>query len=331
MNPSAPFVEAVRGMLVEARHPFAYAIVDADRTVHRTAGRPRPTPWRSAAKPFQVEVALECLDSGLREALLADASGLALAAASHSAEPTHVAGIDALLHRLGLGVEALRCGTHRPMNEGAADTVLRAGGVFDARHNNCSGKHALMAAAAAALGAAADYRPADHPLQRRIAARIAELCGGPVDTARDGCGVPTFGVDVVGMARAYAALARPATRIRGAVADAMRAHPFLTSGTGRFDLLLAQRAQEPLIGKVGALGVFCIALPDRGLGIAVKMESGATDALPTAVEAVLDDCAPGLLATLPPDWPPTTTRNVVGDVVGGYRAVLLDNAAASAR
>jgi L-asparaginase II len=70
--------------------------------------------------------------------------------------------------------------------------------------------------------------------------------------------------------------------------------------------------------KIGALGVFCMALPDRGLGLAVKVHSGSTEALAAAVETTLQIFAPGAFAA-PEGWGLLQVRNVVGDVVGGWR------------
>jgi L-asparaginase II len=60
------------------------------------------------------------------------------------------------------------------------------------------------------------------------------------------------------------------------VADAVRAHPFLVSGTGREDLLL-MRAVPGLLCKAGAEGVHAGALPD-GRAFAVKIDDGASRA-----------------------------------------------------
>lgn len=333
-TPSQPHVVATRGAFVEATHPFSATFArfrpDCGRAefangaeVVDSVGAAFSSPWRSAAKPMQLEASLRCLPPALASEIAADASLLAIAAASHSAEPGHVEAVERLFAVLGVGPDDLFCGCHRPMNEAAADALLRAGRHFDVRHNNCSGKHAMMAAAARALGADADYRPADHPLQVQIAALIERLTNTPAISAGDGCGVPTFCVDTAAMARAYAALAgamRDAPgELRGTIGWAMARQPWLTSGSERFDLLLAERATRPIVGKIGAMGVFCVAVPDLGVGVGVKIHSGSTLALPAAVEAVLERWIPGLLAPRPADWAPTTTLDVAGRIVGGHQ------------
>jgi L-asparaginase II len=62
----------------------------------------------------------------------------------------------------------------------------------------------------------------------------------------------------------------PRRRLRQAVARA----PFMVAGSGRFDTRLMQRFGERVFCKVGAEGVYCAALPEPGLGVAIKMDDG---------------------------------------------------------
>jgi L-asparaginase II len=315
-------VEQTRGSIVEAVHPFSAVAVDgASGAVVGRLGPEIVTTWRSASKPFQLENSL---------AALGDASAfsdeqLAVGAASHSAEPVHVALVEGLLRRFGLDATALRCGAHPPVHEGSAEAILRAGGHFGGVHNNCSGKHSFMLGACVAQGWSLEYRPLDHPLQAGNHARLEALCGDLACVATDGCGVPTFGFELAGLARAWgtlaAAMAAPARRpVLARIGWAMAGHPELTSGTGRLDLQVVRAAREPMAVKIGALGVFCMALPERGLGLglAVKVHSGSTEALAAAVTTTLETFATGAFAA-PEGWGLLQVRNVVGDVVGGWR------------
>ena len=47
-------------------------------------------------------------------------------------------------------------------------------------------------------------------------------------------------------------------------------------GSARFDTRVMQRLGERVFCKVGAEGVYCAALPDQGLGVAIKMDDGNT-------------------------------------------------------
>ncbi|MBC8057953.1 MAG: asparaginase, partial [Rhizobiales bacterium] len=48
----------------------------------------------------------------------------------------------------------------------------------------------------------------------------------------------------------------------------------LVAGDGRFDTRVMQRLGARVFCKVGAEGVFCAALPERGLGVAIKIDDG---------------------------------------------------------
>jgi len=50
--------------------------------------------------------------------------------------------------------------------------------------------------------------------------------------------------------------------------------PQMVAGTGRFDSRVMERFGERIFCKVGAEGMYCAALPERGLGIAIKMDDG---------------------------------------------------------
>jgi L-asparaginase II len=313
-------VEQTRGPVVEAVHPFsAVAVEGATGTIVGRLGASVVTTWRSASKPFQLETSL----AAFGDAGAFTEPELAIGAASHSGEPVHVALVEGLLRRFGLDATALRCGAHPPVHEGSAEAILRAGGHFGGVHNNCSGKHAFMLGACVAQGWPLEYRPLEHPLQARNRARLEALCGETASVATDGCGVPTFGFELAGLARAWgalaAAMAEPERRpVLSRIGWAMARHPELTSGTGRLDLQVVRAACEPMAVKIGALGVFCIALPGRGLGLAVKVHSGSTEALAAAVTTTLETFAPSAFAA-PEAWGLLQVRNVVGDVVGGWR------------
>ena len=110
------------------------------------------------------------------------------------------------------------------------------------------------------------------------AATGADLAQAPVGT--DGCSIPTFAFPLRQLAHGFARIgtgvgladdhARAARRLRQAVA----ASPFHVAGTGRLDTRLMQRLGERLFCKVGAEGVYGAALPEAGLGVAIKMDDG---------------------------------------------------------
>jgi L-asparaginase II len=311
-----PHVLQHRGAFLESRHPFSVVALRAG-AAPELAGAPGSTTFRSASKPFQLATSLEVL--GEPEV---DASWLAVGAASHNAEPRHLAVVEAILARFGVEASGLRCGAHAPVHVPSAEDVIRSGRAYTALHNNCSGKHAFMLAAAHHAGWAPDYRPLSHPLQQRVLRNLTAWAGEVTGTATDGCGVPTFFLPLEAVARSWLAVAEAMHRQEGALGRigwAMARHPELTSGLGRLDLDVVRHAREPLAVKVGAMGLFCMALPERRLSLAVKVEAGTNEALPAAVAWALEVFAPGAF-TPPADWALCQVRNVVGDVVGRWSA-----------
>ena len=292
-NPA--LVEVTRGPLAESRHRGAAAVVDsAGRLVAAWGDVACPVYPRSAIKPLQ---ALALIESGAADAFDLAPAELALACASHTGEPGHADGVLAWLKRMGLGEADLECGAHPPMGEEARFALQATGVEPGARHNNCSGKHAGMLAVAKRLGVpTAGYIRADHPAQRLVRQTVGEmadcaLADAPAGT--DGCGIPTLAMPIEAMARAFARLADPSAlsparaeavrRIRAAIA----AHPDMVAGRGRFCTAVMAAGGESVLVKTGAEGVFCAALPEAGLGLALKIDDGATRASECAIAALL--------------------------------------------
>jgi L-asparaginase II len=262
--------EVVRSGVVESRHRGAITALAADGTVVLAAGEADvPMFPRSSNKPFQATAMLRC---GLK----LDGELLALAAASHSGEDFHVAGVRAILASAGLTEDALQCPPAYPLDEEAHRAMVVAGAGPDRVHMNCSGKHAAMLATCVAAGWPTEsYRDPEHPLQQAIRDRLGALAGEPVAAVGvDGCGAPLMAISVTGLARAFRALvlAEPGTAER-AVADAMRAYPAWTSGTKRPERAL-MAAVPGLLLKSGAEGVEGFALAD-GSAAAFKTDDGA--------------------------------------------------------
>ena len=92
-------VEALRGRLVESRHCGAVAVVDADgRRVLAVGEIERPVYPRSAIKALQ---ALPLIESGAADHFALADEELALACASHSGEPGHIATATEMLQAPG--------------------------------------------------------------------------------------------------------------------------------------------------------------------------------------------------------------------------------------
>jgi L-asparaginase II len=274
--------EVVRSGFPESRHRGSLVVLGGDgRPVRELGEVAAPVFPRSSNKPLQAAAMARC-------GLGLDGKLLALAAASHSGEPFHVAGVREILSRAGLAEDALRCPPALPLDEQAQARLLRDGGQPERIYMNCSGKHAAMLTTCAAAGwPTGSYTDPGHPLQREIRRTIERLAGENVARVGvDGCGAPLFAISLTGLARAYRALAlaAPDTPERK-VADSMRAYPEWTSGTSRPERALME-AVPGLLVKSGAEGVQAFALPD-GRAAALKLEDGASRAVPALTVAVL--------------------------------------------
>lgn len=287
-------VEVLRGSLPESRHRGAVAVADARGSCVLAVGDvATPVFPRSAVKALQ---ALPLVETGGADRYGFGNDGLALACASHSGEPVHVAGVERVLAKAGLDASALHCGAHWPLAPAAAFALARSG-VPSALHNNCSGKHAGFLCLACAMGVDhADYWRPEHPVQREVHAVLEDLTGVALTEDRraiDGCSVPTWAVPLKNLAEAFAKFgtgyglaptrARAAARLREACAQ----RPWYVAGTGRFCTEVMQLFGARVFVKTGAEGVHCAALPLEGLGIAVKCDDGAGRAAEAVMAAVI--------------------------------------------
>ena len=288
-------VEVVRGALVESRHRGALAVVDADGTTVLALGDVAwPVYPRSAVKPLQ---ALALVESGAADRYGFGDEELALACASHGGEPAHVAVAERMLARAGLNAGALECGTHWPLHQASTQALARSGGAPSALHNNCSGKHAGFLCVACAAGTDHHgYVGVGHPVQREVKAAIETLAGVGLSEDRcaiDGCSIPTWAVPLTALAHAFARFgsgrglaperAKAAARLRTACA----AQPYYVAGTGRFCTEIMRRLGARVLVKTGAEGVFCGALPEQGIGIALKCDDGGTRAAEVTMAAAI--------------------------------------------
>jgi L-asparaginase II len=257
-----------RGGVIESRHRVhAAAVRDGD--VVEAAGDPGlVTFFRSSAKPLQALPLARVRDD-------LDASDLAIACASHQAEPAQIEAVRGLLAKAPASEEDLECG----FDEGRPPERI---------YHNCSGKHAGFLALCRAQGwETSGYRLPDHPVQQGVARELSAAAGmraEEIPTGTDGCGVVTFALPLEAMARAFARL----TGLEGGdlVTEAMRAPLELVGGEGAVDTDL-MLALPGWTAKRGGEALFCAVSPD-GVGIAAKVEDGNPRALRPALARFLD-------------------------------------------
>ena len=243
-----------------------------------------------------------------------------------------------MLGRAGLDADALECGTHWPYREAIQRQMATAGIEPSALHNNCSGKHAGFLCLACRLASGADLRRyargyvgAEHPVMRSVTAAMQAATGFDLATAArgtDGCSIPTYAIPLRHLAHAFARVgtgvglepghAEAARRLRRAVAR----HPFMVGGTDRFDTRVRSGWASACSAR-SARGEFCAAFPERGVGVAIKIDDGnnaraAEVAMAAVIEAFvgLDDAE----ATFVRELSDVRLRNWNGIEVGSVRA-----------
>ncbi len=218
-----PMVEVTRGQRVESLHRGAIAVVDSRGRLIASLGNPKePVYLRSSAKPIQA-LALVC--SGAADAFKLTDEELAVVCGSHSGEPRHVELVQSVLRKAGLKVSDLQCGAHPPFDPASRRALAQAGEEPSALHNNCSGKHAGMLAAAKHLGLpTATYLDSRHEIQVAIRGLLAFLAGmdpEEVGLAVDGCAAPTFLLPLRSFALAMARMAAAGENLEQGIPEAI--------------------------------------------------------------------------------------------------------------
>lgn len=323
-------VEVTRGARVESRHRGAVIAVDGDGKVVFSLGDVEaPTFPRSACKAMQ---ALPLVESGAADAYGFGDKELALACSSHNGEDEHVAVAASMLARAGRDVETLECGGHWSSSQKVLIHQARTMEKPTALHNNCSGKHSGFVCTCVHQGVdPKGYIGYDHPLQREIRATMESLTGavlGHDNCGTDGCSIPTYAVPLKGLAHGFARMATGngleplRAKASRRLFDACMAEPFYVAGTGRFCTKLMQLEPGRIFAKTGAEGVFCAAIPDQGISIAVKCDDGHARAAESMVAAALarffdKDSAIGVGLT---DLATSSMHNWNGIHVGDIRA-----------
>jgi len=291
MKPKPIVVEVTRGEIVEARHVVHAVAVSDGRVVESAGDAHLVTYFRSSAKPIQALPLVRARPD-------LDDAEIAIACASHLVREDQLAPVRSLLAKADATEDDLECGPEPTKLE-----------------HNCSGKHAGLIALCRARGWPVEgYRLPEHPCQQELIREVAAAAGvdatdAPV--AADGCGIVTLALPLERMANAFSRFAE--LDGAGRVVAAMRAHPDLIRGPLAADTML-MRVADGWIAKGGAEGLLC-ASGLRGLGVALKVEDGATRAARAAVATFL-----ARLGVDTGELGEVEIRNSRGEHVGAMRA-----------
>lgn len=279
-----------RGSIVESFH-IGYAVaVDEKNNVIFSAGNPEyPVFIRSAAKPFQ---AVPVLESGAVEKFGLSDEEIAIMCGSHNGEVYHVETVSAILKKIGMGIDDLKCGVHPPLDRLSYEQLILKGRRPTALHNTCSGKHAGMLALSKALDAPTEnYLDNDHPAQKMIFDKIKIYSGeNKVPIAIDGCSAPTFFLPLKNIAIMYRKLMDDSDPLLQKIFHTMCLHPKLIGGRNSFDTDFISALGGKAISKFGAEGVRGISVQTQegnSIGIAIKVLSGKKSASASMAIAIM--------------------------------------------
>lgn len=313
----APVAITRRSEFDESIHFGAVVGLGPSGAIEYTIGNPHVQIYpRSSNKPMQA-VAM------LRAGLQLPPDLLAVACGSHDGTQMHTDAVLRILAGCGLTADALANTPYMPLDKETEHAMIRAGLPATSLVMNCSGKHSGMLATCVHNGWAhnASYLEVGHPLQRAITATIDELCAEPhAHIGVDGCGAPAHAMSLVGLARAFRAIANGSAGPAGdQVYTAMTSHPDMVGGRKR-DVTLFMKHVPAMMAKDGADGVFAAAFPD-GRAIALKIADGGDRARSPVMVAALRALGIDVSAVEPLVQEPIMGH---GRQVGVVRAVVKD-------
>ena len=289
-------VEVTRNGIVESRHFGAAVVSDYRGTVVESFGDIRQLVFpRSSLKPM---LAIHLIESGAADHFALDDAELSLACSSHQGEQMHQDLVVSWINRLGLSEDQLACGRVLPEHSESAHQLLAKGQPGRKVHHNCSGKHTGFLTTAHHLGLPLEnYHRVDHPLQQLSLDILSGLAG--VDVRQypmgiDGCGLPAPTMPLSRLGYVVARFAKPVdlstsrSRAIYRLHQAIRNEPLLIAGHGSMVSELNELAKGAVLAKTGAEGIIIAALPEKGLGVALKVADGSSRARSVALLAILD-------------------------------------------
>lgn len=289
-------VEVTRNGAVESQHFGAAVVCDVKGNVVESWGDIERLVFpRSALKPM---LAIHLIESGASEHYKLTDAELSLACSSHQGEQIHQDLVESWLMRLGLTEDNLACGPVLPENTERAHQLLAEGQHGCRIHHNCSGKHTGFLTTALHLDMPLNnYHLLEHPLQQLsldILSDLAEMDLRQYPIGIDGCGLPAPTMPLLQLGRAMARFANPVDLSENRQKAIYRLHkaiinePLYIAGHGTVVSELNEVAKGAILAKTGAEGVITAALPERGLGIAVKIADGGIRARSVALLSILD-------------------------------------------
>ena len=287
-----PMIEILRNNHLESLHFGSAVVIGPNNKLIFECGDIDGLIYpRSAMKMIQ---AIPLLDSGAVERYRISGEQIALSCSSHQGSVMHTSLIKNWLGDLGLTEKNLRCGVQPPSDKFERQSLRERGEKPTELNNNCSGKHAGFLTYCKYYKLSFDYDHIDHPIQKEIKKVFEELSGETIKKyGMDGCSAPNYMCSLRGLGSAMFQLTNSSRleKIRSksitSILNSMYSFPKLVAGNGRACSELMLATDSLTIIKTGAEGVFVATIPEKRLGVALKILDGSTRAAEAAIALIL--------------------------------------------
>lgn len=277
-----PLAVVTRSRRIECIHYGYVCITDSDNNIKYHIGDANTKIFlRSSAKPF---IAVAFVESGAMEKYDITLEELTIICSSHSGQAFHRRAVESILQKIGLNENSLLCGSANPYNEEMVRELIKKDKRPSPLFNCCSGKHSGMLALCKYYDYPIEnYNDTNHPVQKLIYKTITELLGCNAEDiilGVDGCTVPCYMLSLHQHSYLYSLLASGYNakskyyRSLGLINKAMRENPRMVIGDGEFCTELMKACGSKVIGKVCDEGVYCVSIPEKNLGIVIKVVDG---------------------------------------------------------
>ncbi|MED3689935.1 asparaginase [Peribacillus butanolivorans] len=286
--------EEFRNHQLENVHQGVICIVNENKEViYQKGDSNQPIFYRSAMKPIQ---AIPVFTTDIINKYNLTDEEAALFMASQRGEKYHQEALIRVKEKLDIVEDHLVCASSYPLNEAPKMEYILAKKPKRRLLHNCAGKHLGFVGYTKVKGLSQEgYERPDNPLQKKVLHYLSELSEVPINEIKlgtDGCGVPVHAVPLKNMAISYLKFVRPELIEDQVARDAvihigeiMNAHPnIIASHDFICSVLLKDRN---IIAKGGAQGVYCLALREEKISIALKVLSGTELIWPLLVAEIL--------------------------------------------
>ena len=265
-------LKVIRGNATENLHSGWICVVDSNQKVIFKRGNINDFIFlRSVSKPIQ---ALSVIDNNIS----VTQKELAIISGSHTGSKECLDTLKSLLKKQDLDLKSLQCGIHLPFDTKASAKLLNQKKSPSTLHNNCSGKHiGMLCACKKNNWSLKNYLNKNHPIQKLVLKNIKTLSEAKkIYTAIDGCGVPTFSIPIINIAKMFSNLTKDKNHEYYKVVRAMQKYPYFMGGENRLDSEIIKASNGKLISKVGAEGIVIAAF--NGNCTVVKIADGSQTA-----------------------------------------------------